>query len=73
MSLQIKDLESKIQFPVARKHIREGYIVIFISERRGHVVFADEDSTHNIAYHRDDWPDSEDCEVWTPVELIITG
>ena len=73
MSLKIKVLESKIQFPVARKHIREGYIVIFISARRGHVVFAEGDSPHSMGYQRADWPDSEDCDIWAPVELIITG
>lgn len=44
MSIKFEDLESKIQFPVARRHKRDEYIVIFINERRGHVVFADEDS-----------------------------
>lgn len=73
MSIKFEDLESKIQFPVARRHKRDEYIVIFINERRGHVVFADEDSPHSMGYQMADWPDCEDCEVWTPVKLIITG
>lgn len=73
MSLKIKDLESKIQFPVARKHKREGYIVIFSSECKGQVIFINEDGISEKFYQMDSWFNCEDREIWDPVELIITG
>lgn len=73
MIAKIETLESKLNFPVARRSRKNGYIVVFSDECTGMVVDANVGHMFEVGYYDIDWSNCEDEEIWEPVELTVTG
>ena len=60
-----------ITYPVARKSLHSGLVVLFASEQRGLVIVG------NIGYEvgiwGTDWAYAYDTEAWEAVEVTING
>ena len=62
-----------IQYPVARRSLHTGTIVLFLSENGGVVIGTTSDSKSDVGYLNDDWTSCSDESIWEPVNITITG
>ena len=62
-----------IQYPVARRSLHSGTIVLFLSEKRGVVIGTSSDYKRDVGYLNDDWTSYSDESIWEPVDITITG
>ena len=73
MIAKIETLESKLNFPVARRCRKTGCVVVFSDKHTGMVAAASDDSNFEVGYHSTEWSHCEAVAIWEPVELTITG
>ena len=62
-----------IQYPVARRSLHSGTIVLFLSENRGVVIGTSSDSESKLGDVGNDWTPYSDNTIWEPVDITITG
>lgn len=64
----------EIQYPVARRSLTDGNIVLFLSKAKGVVIKISPDSSrYDFGYFSDDWISCSEETVWAPVNITITG
>lgn len=74
MISKIEALESKLNFPVARKWKNTDLVVIFSDTHRGLVVaVGDDDEDYELGSYKTDWICCNNTQSWEPVELTVTG
>lgn len=61
------------QFPCARIHIGEGYVVVFVSKHEGVVLSPGKYDRYRIGDSFSDWKSCFDREEWEQVDIKITG
>jgi len=72
MSLTIKSPSTKtIKFPVARRSVASGMVVLFTGNTRGMVLV--KGTTWDVGGRRDDWHHCNDTEHWESVDVVIEG
>ncbi|WP_367454846.1 hypothetical protein ABX042_13195 [Snodgrassella alvi] len=62
-----------IQYPVARRSLTDGAIVLFLSKDKGVVIRISPDSGYDFGYFSDDWISCSEKTIWEPVDITITG
>lgn len=73
MIAKIEALESKLNFPVARRSRKTGCVVVFSDECTGMVVDANVGHMFEVGFYDTNWSNCENEEIWEPVELTISG
>lgn len=62
-----------IQYPVARRSLTDGAIVLFFSKARGVVIRTSPESVYDFGDISTDWTSCSDNTIWEPVDITITG
>lgn len=71
--MEVTDGSEIIQYPVARRSLTDGAIVLFLSKDRGVVIRTSPDSKYDFGYFSDDWISCRNETIWEPVDTTITG
>ena len=62
-----------IQYPVARRSLEDGIVVLFLSECNGVVIRSSPDSESKFGDVGNNWTSCRDKAVWEDVDITITG
>ena len=65
--------EEQIKYPIARRSLTDGAIVLFFSKARGVVIRTSPESVYDFGYFSDDWISCSEETIWEPVNITITG
>ena len=68
---KVNKISVDITYPVARKSLRSGLVVLFASERRGVVIVGN--SEYDVGEIDTVWVHAYDTEAWEAVEVTING
>ena len=68
---KVNKISTDITYPVARKSLHSGLVVLFASEKRGLVIVGN--SGYEVGNWATDWAYAYDTEAWTAVEVTISG
>ena len=66
--------KEEIKYPVARRSLANGAIVLFFSNEEGVVIKpATNNQKYDIGYNSCEWWYCHDYDTWEPVDITITG
>ena len=68
---KVNKISVDITYPVARKSLHSGLVVLFASEQCGLVIVGD--SGYKVGIWATDWAYAYDTEAWEAVEVTIDG
>ena len=65
--------EKEYEYPIARRNLESGIVVLFLSEGRGVVIRTSPDSESKFGDVYNGWTPCSDNKIWEPVDITITG
>lgn len=65
--------KEEIRYPVTRRNLKYGYIILFFSEKQGVVIDPGDKSEYNLGATCVHLPSCSDIETWERVNITITG
>ena len=68
---KVNKISVDITYPVARKSLHSGLVVLFTSEQRGLVLVGN--SSYEVGNWVINWAHAYDTEAWEAVEVTIDG
>ena len=68
---KVNKISVDITYPVARKSLHSGLVVLFTSEQRGLVLVGNSD--YDVGNWATGWAYAYDTEAWEAVEVTIDG
>ena len=68
-----KHSKDDIQYPVARRSLIDGIVVLFFSKNTGVVIKTSPDSEMIFGDISTDWISCSEETIWEPVDITITG
>ena len=65
--------KEEIRYPIARRSLEDGIVVLFLSECNGVVIRSSPDSESKFGDVGNNWTSCRDKAVWEDVDITITG